>query len=64
MAVAIFSFGGKKYELSDCINKSIIPSLPAHKNNSQNIREFVSNTNGNEGLQGYFPLFPLLEVSQ
>lgn len=28
------------------------------QNDSQNIREFVSNTNGNEGLQGYCILFP------
>ena len=28
MATAIFSFGGKKYELSDCINKSFHLCLP------------------------------------
>lgn len=45
-------------------HKSIIPSRPVHKNDSQNIREFVSNTNGNEGLQGYLPPSPLLGVSR
>lgn len=62
MVSAIFLLAAKN--MSYRIDKSIIPSRPVHKNDSQNIREFVSNTNGNEGLQGYFPLFPLLGVSR
>lgn len=60
MAQLFFLLAAKN--MSYRIDKSIIPSQPAHKNDSQNIREFISNTNGIEVCKDIFPFFPLLGV--